>query len=107
MAIEEQADQSGWRTALTRWRRSLVIVLISLVIVISCFRLAAQGELGWRISPQNINIETGADRLLQVLDDSAQELRGAEWSVDDSALADIREEDGRAVVHAKAAGTVT
>jgi outer membrane protein assembly factor BamB len=106
MAIEEPADQSGWRTALIRWRRSLVITLIFVVIAISCLRLAAQEEVGWRISPKNINIQTGADRPLQVLDDSAQELRGAEWSVDDSALADIREEDGRAVVHAKAAGTV-
>ena len=106
MALDEQVDRSGWRTALTRWRRSLVIFPIAAVIAIFCFRLAAQEETGWRISPKDINIQMGADRPLQVLDDSAQELRGAEWSVDDSALADIREEDGRAVVHAKAAGTV-
>jgi len=38
--------------------------------------------------------------------DLAQELRGAEWSVSDPSLAEIREEGDRVVVHAKAAGTV-
>src|ERR1035438_5229091 len=70
------------------------------------FRLAGQEESGWRISQKNINIQAGDDRLLQLLDESAQEIHGAEWSVDDSAVADVREENGRAVVHAKAPGTV-
>jgi outer membrane protein assembly factor BamB len=106
MATEEQSGRSGWKITLFRWRRILVFALISGVIAISCFRLAAQEEAGWRISPKNINIQAGDDRPLQVLDDSAQELRGAEWSVDDSAFAEVRQEDGRAVVHAKAPGTV-
>ena len=60
----------------------------------------------WRISPERINIQVGDDRPLQVLDDSAQEVHGAEWSVDAPERADIREENGRAIVHAKAWGTV-
>jgi outer membrane protein assembly factor BamB len=62
--------------------------------------------LGWRVSPENINIQVGDDRPLQLLDDSAQELQGANWSIDDSGLAEIQEQNGRAVVHAKGAGTV-
>ncbi|HLM98704.1 MAG TPA: hypothetical protein VK335_05455 [Bryobacteraceae bacterium] len=86
-------EPSGWSTVFFHWQRSLAI---------SSFRLAAQEDSGWRISPEKINIQVGADRPLQLLDDSAQELRGAEWSVDDPALADVHEEGGRAVVHAKA-----
>lgn len=66
----------------------------------------AQGGDDWRISPEGINIQVGDDRLLQLLDDSAQELHGAEWSVDAPDRAEIREENGRAIVHAKAWGTV-
>jgi outer membrane protein assembly factor BamB len=99
-------EPSGWSTVFFHWRRSLAIMLIFFFIAISSFRLAAQEDLGWRISPEKINIQVGEDRPLQLLDDSAQELHGAEWSVDDANLADVREQDGRAVVHAKAAGTV-
>lgn len=42
------------------------------------------------------NIQIGEDRPLQLLDDSAQELHGAIWSVDNPENAEIREEDGRA-----------
>jgi hypothetical protein len=44
--------------------------------------------------------------LSRLLDDSAQALHGAAWSVDDPARACIQEEDGLMVVHSKAAGTV-
>jgi len=89
---------------MSRCRRSLVLTL-SFVALSSC-RLAGQEDSGWRISPESINIQAGDDRPLQLLDDSAQELRGARWSIDDPTLADIREEDDRVAVHAKAAGTV-
>ena len=106
MALEEQADQSGRRAVFARWRQSLFIALIFIFIAVSSFRLAGQEDSGLRISPEHINIQSGTDRPLQLLDDSAQELHGADWYVDNSDLADIREEEGRAVVHAKAAGTV-
>jgi outer membrane protein assembly factor BamB len=72
---------------------------------------AAQEEVapqdsGWRISPEKINIRLGDDRALQLLDDSAQELKGATWSIDNPDLAEIRVEDGLTVVHPKAVGTV-
>jgi outer membrane protein assembly factor BamB len=47
-----------------------------------------------------------SERPLQVLDDRAQELHGAVWSVDNPDLAEIQEVDGRAVLHSKAVGTV-
>jgi len=43
----------------------------------------AQTDSGWRISPYHLNIQVGDDRYLQLLNDSAQELRGAMWSLDD------------------------
>src|ERR1700722_5026011 len=63
-------------------------------------------DAGWHISPNRINIQMGADRPLQLLDDLAQELHGAQWSVDNPDLADIQEENGLTVLHAKAVGTV-
>jgi outer membrane protein assembly factor BamB len=63
-------------------------------------------DSGWRIEPEKINIQMGEDRFLQLLDDSAQELHGAMWSVDNPDLATILEEDGRVVVHATGVGTV-
>jgi outer membrane protein assembly factor BamB len=64
-------------------------------------------ETGWRISPEKINLEMGDTRTLQTLDDSAQELEGAAWSVDDDALAELREDaNGRTIVRPKAPGTV-
>jgi outer membrane protein assembly factor BamB len=86
------------------WRN---IVLILTFIVLSSCKLTGQEDSGWRISPERINIQAGDDRVLQLLDDSAQELQGAKWSVNDPTRADIREETGRLVVHAKAAGTVS
>jgi hypothetical protein len=66
----------------------------------------APRDSGWRISPEKINIQLGNDRALQLLDDSAQELKGATWSIDNPDLAEIRVEDGLTVVHPTAVGTV-
>ena len=70
------------------------------------FRVSAQDNPGWRISPEKINVQVGQDRRLQLLDDLAKELHDAVWFIDDSTLADLQEDEGRAVVHAKAVGTV-
>jgi hypothetical protein len=85
---------------------SRIIALVFGLIAFSPFQANAQDTSGWRISPEKINVKVGQDRRFQVLDDLAQELHDAAWSVDDSAVAELREEDGRAVVHAEAAGTV-
>ena len=69
-------------------------------------RLIAQDGSNWRISPEKINIQVGQDRRLQLLDDSAQELHEAVWSIDDFTLAELSETDGRTVLHAKAVGIV-
>ena len=82
------------------------IVFISTIVALFTVSLAAQKDSSWRISPYHINIQTGEDRVLQLLDDSAQELHGAMWSVDDPEKAEIQEEEGRAVLHAKAPGLV-
>jgi outer membrane protein assembly factor BamB len=63
-------------------------------------------DSGWRISPEKINIQMGQDRVLQALDDEAQELHGGTWAVNNPDLAEIREEDGHVVLHPKAVGTV-
>ncbi len=86
--------------------RLVNVLRILSFIALSSFHLAGQEDSGWRISPEKINIQMGNDRVLQLLDDSAQELHGAVWSVDEPDLADIREEDGRAMLHARAVGTV-
>jgi len=54
-----------------------IFVLIAIFMVVSCSRLVAQEDSGWRISPEKINVQARADRRLQLLDDSAQELRDA------------------------------
>jgi outer membrane protein assembly factor BamB len=80
-----------------------------MVLIVSAVALCSSQpeDAGWRISPENINIQVGDDRPLQLLDDSAQELSDGIWFVDDSSLADIHDQqDGRVVVHAKAPGTV-
>lgn len=78
-----------------------------------CFLIAfcattalAQDDPGWRISPFKINIQLGTERDLQLLDDNAQEIHGAQWGLDRPDLAEIREENGLAIVHPKAIGTV-
>ncbi len=81
------------------------------VLLLVCYALFstplfAQENSGWRISPENINIQMGTDRPLQLLDDSAQELDKAAWAVDNPDLAEIQIEDGITVLHPKAVGTV-
>jgi hypothetical protein len=82
------------------------VVLILSFAALASAQVAGDEDSGWRISPEKINIQEGDDRPLQLLDDLGQELHGAEWSVDEPSRAEIQEEDGRAVLHAKAAGTV-
>src|SRR5208283_1692314 len=88
------------------FRRPRNLALILCFMALSSFQLAAQEDSGWRISPENINITMGQDRPLQLLDDSAQELHGAVWSVDNPELAEIEQDGGRVVLHPKAVGTV-
>jgi hypothetical protein len=75
-------------------------------VALSCPQLRAQEDTAWRISPEKINIMVDSKRPLQVLDDTAQELHGAVWSVDDPTLAEIQKADGHVVLHPKAVGTV-
>lgn len=84
--------------------RSCLLILSS--IAFSAAPLSAQQNSHWRISPEKINIMVGSERRLQVLDDMAQELSGAVWTVDDPNLAELHEEEGRALLLAKAEGTV-
>lgn len=90
-------------TRMRRYMRSVFLVFSFLALISS--ELVSQ-DTGWHISPVRINIQMGDDRPLQLLDDSAQEIKGAIWSVDDPAKAEIHEEDGQIVLHAKAVGTV-
>ena len=85
-----------------RW--NLVLTLGSAALL--SFQAAGADDPIWRISPDRINIQVGDDRPLQLLDDSAQEIQGAEWSVDAPDRAELTLENGRAIVHAKAWGTV-
>jgi outer membrane protein assembly factor BamB len=87
--------------------RHLRITILAIgFIALGLCQLSAEEDSGWCISPEKINIQVGDSRRLQALDNQAQELPGAIWSVDDTDLAEIQEEDGRAVLHAKAVGTV-
>lgn len=95
-------------------RPTRTVVLASSLLAFLSLSLAgqvqpkdSQEDPGWRIEPEMINIQTGNDRTLQLLDESAQELHDAVWSVDNPALATIRDDDGRPVLHATALGTVT
>ena len=82
------------------------LILLSCFVMFSSLNLLSQEDSGWRISPEKINIRMGDDRALQLLDDSAQELHGAIWSVDDPETASVEEIHGRAVLHSKKVGTV-
>jgi outer membrane protein assembly factor BamB len=92
------------RKIMSCWVR-IIVLAVGFALVFSS-GLFAQEDSGWRISPEKINVQAGTDRRLQLLDDSAQELHDAAWSVSDPELADIQEIDGRMVVHSKAVGTV-
>jgi hypothetical protein len=84
--------------------KTLVFVSGLVALLAPCSRGQEQTE--WQIAPEKINIHAGSPRILQILDNRAQELHGALWSVDKPELAEIREEDGRAAVDAKAAGMI-
>jgi hypothetical protein len=86
--------------------RANICIGVVLVLCSSLPSVRAQDDHGWRISPEKLNVHVGDDRSLQLLDDNAQELHGARWSVDDPDLAEIKEVDGYMVLHAKAPGTV-
>jgi len=87
--------------------RSLTVTVL-LLILVTLFEpsRAQQAETGWRISPEKINISLDSARPLQLLDDEAQELHGAAWSVDDPEIAEIQEHDGIVVIHPKTSGRV-
>jgi hypothetical protein len=75
----------------------ITITLAAFLTLCSCHRTsmpppvsATNQDSGWRISPENINIQEGEDRTLQLLNDSAQELHGAKWSVDNPTVATVR-----------------
>jgi outer membrane protein assembly factor BamB len=101
-AADNEAEAPLMRTS-TR-----IPLLATGLLVLSAFAPGAQAQedSGWRISPEKINIRVGEDRRLQLLDDLAQELHDATWSVDYPSFAELREEDGRMVLHALAEGTV-
>ena len=87
--------------------RSQKALLVVAVFVALCSRGSrGQEKAGWRISPEKINIQAGSRRTVQILDENAQELRGALWAVDQADLAEIVEENGRATLLAKAPGTI-
>jgi outer membrane protein assembly factor BamB len=69
-------------------------------------RTAAQDDSGWHISPTEMNIQVGEPRPLQLLDAHGNEDHTEDWSVDDTDLAQITEEGGRAVLYPKAPGVV-
>jgi Bacterial Ig-like domain (group 2) len=99
--IPQQPDRNVLMRASSR-----ILTFVVGFVTLFPFRLMAQNGSDWRISPEKISIKVGEDRRLQLLNDLAQELHDAVWSIDDFSLAEIREEDGRAVVHAKAVGPV-
>jgi hypothetical protein len=63
-------------------------------------------DLRWRISPEKINVRVDENRELQVLDDSAQELSGAIWSIDDPSIAELTQHGDHVFVRTLAPGTV-
>jgi outer membrane protein assembly factor BamB len=89
---------------MSKWLRIPLLALVFSAVSISV--LVAQQDTGWRVSPYDINIQVGEARRLQALDDSAQELHDVVWFVDDTSLADIQDDHGRALLTAKAPGTV-
>ena len=57
--------------------RARFTVLFVAFLAFFSLPIMAQESAGWRISPYHINIQVGEGRVLQLLDDSAQELHGA------------------------------
>jgi outer membrane protein assembly factor BamB len=83
--------------------RFIVFVFLTLAIPL---RFTAQDDSGWHISPVEMNVRVGEPRPLQLLDARGREFHTDEWSVDDTNLADITQDDGRVVLYPKAPGVV-
>jgi hypothetical protein len=86
-----------------QFRRSL---LYGVLIAASLSQGYPSQSVDWRISPEKINISVGDERTLQALDNTAQELSGVEWSINDPSLATVSEQDGRITLVAMKAGVV-
>jgi hypothetical protein len=80
--------------------------LLGVFFTVVCAVATAQNNSGWHISPILFNLEVGDIQPLQLLDVQGRELAATSWSVDNSQLAEIREENGRPVLYPKAAGVV-
>lgn len=89
-------------------RRTFVLILC--LVIATSLSLWGQTEekedSDWRVEPEKINIQVGDDRPLQLLDESAQELNDATWSIDNPDLATLEEQEGREVLHATKVGTL-
>jgi outer membrane protein assembly factor BamB len=88
-------------------RRALCLVLLAYVCILKVSLLSAQEQREWHISPMQIRIQMGDTRLLQLLDDRANELTGGDWTVDEPNLARIeRNEQGIVTLYPLAPGIV-
>jgi outer membrane protein assembly factor BamB len=85
-------------------RQKKISSVLLCLFTITALPVRAQKNSDWRISPEKINIMVGDERRFQVLDDMAQELHGAVWTVDDPNLAEVREVQGNVELSAKAEG---
>ena len=99
---------SFWGIPMLGLRRTVVLILFLVIApAVSLWGQTDEKEdPDWRIEPEKINIQVGDDRSLQLLDDSAQELNDATWSVDNPDLATVQDEGGRQVLHAAKVGIV-
>jgi outer membrane protein assembly factor BamB len=78
-------------------------LLLALAVTVP---VSAQENSGGHVSPMLINVQLGEEQPLQLLDARGNELASSGWSVDNSELADIRQESGHVVLHPKAAGVL-
>jgi hypothetical protein len=76
------------------------------LILSASLPVAPQKKSECYISPIRVNIQVGDHQPLQVLDGRTQELKASSWSVDNTELAEIKEESGHAMIYAKAVGVV-
>jgi outer membrane protein assembly factor BamB len=96
----------GLRMRIQILKLGFEVLVLSILLGAFSSQLSAQEDSGWRISPERMNLLLGDERPLQILDDSATDLKGAKWPVDDADRGELREEDGRVVLHAKAVGKI-
>jgi hypothetical protein len=85
---------------------SFFVDLVVLLVLSIPVQLAAKNDSVWHISPMLLNIQPGEGQPLQILDSQGNELHSDSWSVDNSELAEIKQESGHAVLYSKAAGVV-